>query len=416
MSQQLTSINGGATPEIQTTLRTSRINLLSPQFIEARNLYSRPTEWVPGGRPIYRRLPAISETYQIDFFNIVPESNVGPGYIEEVGYVFVPWGESDLSSSSVRVSISESKGDLIISSGSLVWRQGKTFVYPALINLEVLEVLNGRYDLAYQLIYNSDPLPFQYSVTDFALTGLPLTITASTDSITGWRYPAVNAFLDTTTLKWSTEDSYYPSYAQPTSSYIQWESVLAQSYESITLRCPTGTAYTGMATLYYVNNGVLSEVTSVEVSSDTTGQYFTLNITRPVLQNGWRVEFSSTKISIQSITVTGVITLLERPSVPVPRASLVLYPSGTLPVGETFCSLAEITVNNDFQVTKLRDTRDIIRRDYTPVSDWLTKPFDTDLINLYEEVSIYPTTWMNPPTAMRQEYEGLTQYQVIVEN
>ena len=416
MSQQLTSINGGATPEIQTTLRTSRINLLSPQYIEVKNLKSRPTEWVPGGRPIYRRLPAISETYQIDFFNIVPESNVGPGYIEEVGYVFVPWGESALGSSSVRVSISESKGDLIISSGSLVWRQGKTFVYPALINLEVLEVLNGRYDLAYQLIYNSDPLPFQYSVTDFALTGLPLTITASTDSITGWRYPAVNAFLDTTTLKWSTEDSYYPSYAQPTSSYIQWESVLAQSYESITLRCPTGTAYTGTATLYYVNNGVLSEVTSTEISSDTTGQYFTLAVTRQILQTGWRVEFSSTKISIQSITVTGVITLLERPSVSTPRASLVLYPSGTLPVGETFCSLAEITVNNDFQVTKLRDTRDIIRRDYTPVSDWLTKPFDTDLINLYEEVSIYPTTWMNPPTAMRQEYEGLTQYQVIVEN
>ena len=416
MSQQLTSINGGATPEIQTTLRTSRVNLLSPQYIEAKSLESRPTEWVPGGRPIYRRLPAISETYQIDFFNIVPESNVGPGYIEEVGYVFVPWGESDLSSSSVRVSISESKGDLIISSGSLVWRQGKTFVYPALVNLEVLEVLNGKYDLAYQLIFNDEPLPFQYSVTNFALTGLPLTITASTDLITGWRFPAVNAFLDTTTLNWSTEDTYYPSYAQPTTSYIQWESVLAQSYESITLRCPTGTAYTGTATLYYVNNGVLSEVTTTKISSDTAGQYFTLSITEQVLQKGWRIKFSSAKVSIQSITVTGVITRLERPSVPVPRASLVLYPSGTLPVGETFCSLAEITVNNEFQVTKLKDTRDIIRRDYTPVADWLTKPFDIDLINLYEEVSTYPTTWMNPSTAVKQEYAELTQYQVIVEN
>ena len=416
MSQQLTPTNGGLIPEVQTTLRPSRINLLSPQYIEAKNLESRPTEWVPGGRPIYRRLPAISETYQIDFFNIVPESNVGPGYIEEIGYVFVPWGESALGSSSVLVSVSESKGDLIVSSGNLVWKQGKTFVYPALINLEVLDVLNGKYDLAYQLIYNDEPLPYQYSVTDFALTGLPLTITASTDSITGWRYPAVNAFLDTTTLNWSTEDSYYPSYAQPTSSYIQWDSALAQSYTSITLRCPTGTAYTGTATLYYVNSGVLSEVTSTEVSSDTTGQYFTLNITEQVLQTGWRVEFSSTKISIQSITITGVITLLEKPSVSVPRASLVLYPSGTLPVGETFCSLAEITVNNEFQVTKLKDTREIIRRDYTPVADWLTKPFDTDLINLYEEVSTYPTTWMNPPTAMKQEYAGLTQYQVIVEN
>ena len=416
MSQLLTPTGNGIIPEIQTTLRTSRVNLLSPQYIEAKSLESRPTEWVPGGRPIYRRLPAISETYQIDFYNVVPESNVGPGYIEEVGYVFVPWGESDLSPSSVRISISESKGDLIISSGNLVWKQGKTFVYPALINLEVLEVLNGRYDLAYQLIYNDEPLPFQYSVTDFALTGLPLTITASTDSITGWRYPAVNAFLGTTTLNWSTEDSYYLSYAQPTSSYIQWESVLAQSYESITLRCPTGTAYTGTATLYYVNNGVLSEVTTTAISSDTTGQYFTLPVTSQVLQTGWRVEFSSAKVSIQSITVTGVITLLERPSVPVPRASLVLYPSGTLPVGETFCSLAEITVNNEFQVTKLKDTREVIRRDYTPVADWLTKPFDTDLINLYEEVSIYPKTWMNPPTAMKQEYAELTQYQVIVEN
>ena len=416
MSQLLTPTGNGVIPEVQTTLRPSRINLLSPQYIEAKNLESRPTEWVPGGRPIYRRLPAISETYQIDFFNIVPESNVGPGYIEEIGYVFVPWGESALGSSSVLVSVSESKGDLIVSSGNLVWKQGKTFVYPALINLEVLDVLNGKYDLAYQLIYNDEPLPYQYSVTDFALTGLPLTITASTDSITGWRYPAVNAFLDTTTLNWSTEDSYYPSYAQPTSSYIQWDSALAQSYTSITLRCPTGTAYTGTATLYYVNNGILSEVTSSEVSSDTTGQYFTLNITEQVLQTGWRVEFSSIKISIQSITITGVITLLEKPSVSVPRASLVLYPSGTLPVGETFCSLAEITVNNEFQVTKLKDTREIIRRDYTPIADWLTKPFDTDLINLYEEVSTYPTTWMNPPTAMKQEYAGLTQYQVIVEN
>ena len=416
MSQKLTPTGNGIIPEIQTTLRTSRVNLLSPQFIDAKNLESRPTEWVPEGRPIYRRLPAISETYQIDFYNVVPESNVGPGYTEEVGYVFVPWGESDLSPSSVRVSVSESKGDLIVSSGNLVWRQGKTFVYPALINLEVLEVLNGRYDLAYQLIYNDEPLPFQYSVTDFALTGLPLTITASTDSVTGWRYPAVNAFLDTTTLNWSTEDSYYPSYAQPTSSYIQWESVLAQSYESITLRCPTGTAYTGTATLYYVNGGVLLEVVSTEISSDTTGQYFTLPVTSQVLQTGWRVEFSSAKISIQSITVTGIITLLEKPSAPVPRASLVLYPSGTLPVGETFCSLAEITVNNDYQVTKLKDAREIIRRDYIPVADWLTKPFDTDLINLYEEVSIYPTTWMNPPTAMRQEYAELTQYQVIVES
>ena len=74
MSQQLTPISGGV-QVVQTTTAESRLLVLSPQYIDVKNLHSRPTEWVPGGRPIYRRLPAISETYQIDFFNVVPAPN-----------------------------------------------------------------------------------------------------------------------------------------------------------------------------------------------------------------------------------------------------------------------------------------------------------------------------------------------------
>ena len=75
MSQTLVPLNNGIVPQVQTTTTQPRIDLYSPQYVKVNNLESRPTEWNPIGRPIYRRLPAVSETYQIDFFNLVPAPN-----------------------------------------------------------------------------------------------------------------------------------------------------------------------------------------------------------------------------------------------------------------------------------------------------------------------------------------------------
>lgn len=430
MSQQLTPISGGIVPEVQTTTKESRLNVLSPQYIEVKNLQSRPTEWVPRGRPIYRRLPATAETYQINFFNVVTESNIlgntfVAGEIEEVGYVYVPYSLSINGPASVEVVTSDNKRDLLIKAGVIVWKYGKVEVLPTIVNLEVLDVITGRYDVAYQLIYDDSPIPNLYEVSDFALTGLPLNITASTDSVIGWRYPPVNAFLNTTTNFWSNSDSYFPAYAQPSSAYLQWESDLSQAYKTLTLRCPPGTAYSGSASLSYVNNGILTPVSTVEISSGSSGQFFEFEIESPVLQTGWNVTFSSNTVSIESITVSGSVTLLEPQASLSPRASLVMYPVGTLPstvtnnqgeqVPATYCTLAEVDVNANYQVTRVQDTRTIIQRDYVPVADWLTVPFDADLIDLYEQVSDYDHLWMAPPKCLIQEYEDLTTDLITVE-
>jgi hypothetical protein len=426
MSQQLNPVNGGVVPQIKTTPTEVRLKVLSPQYIDVNNLHSRPTEWVPGGRPIYRRLPATSETYQINFFNIVSESNVVPGAeIDEIGYVFVPYGDSINGPTSIEVVASDNLECLLIKAGVIVWKYGKTKVLPTIVNLRVLDVLVGKYDVAYQLIYDDSPVEKLYEVSDFALTGQPLNITSSTDSVIGWRYPAVNAFLNTDTLFWKTSDSYYPSYAQPSSSYLQWESQLTSSYSKVTLRCPPNTAYTGTATLYYVNDGNFLEVETVSVSSNSKGQYFEFTVDSPSFQTGWKVSFSSLEISIQSITVSGLLTLSEPQASPSPRATLVIYPSGTLPkfitnsagkqVKATYCHLAEIDVGSAYKLLDIVDTRYVIHRDYTPVADWLTKPFDSDLTNLYEQVTGYSTLWMGPSTCMKQEYIDLETDQVMVE-
>ncbi len=248
---------------------------------------------------------------------------------------------------------------------------------------------------------------------------------SSTDSIVGWRYSPINAFTDSASSFWSNEDSYFPSYAQPTDAYLQWGVDYGQAYSKVLLRCPPGTAYSGTATLSYVDGSTTQSVSTVTVSRDSSGQYFEFLIESPESQTEWNVTFSSTTVSIQSVLVSGNLTLLEAQSAPSPRSTLVMYPSNSLPkfventqgerVPAVYCVLAEVDVNSSFEVENVEDLRTIIHRDYVPVADWVTKPFDSDLINLYEQVSEYPTLWMAPPRCMEQEYAGLTRYKIQVE-
>lgn len=431
MSQQLIPTNNGVVSGVQTTTREQRINVLSEQYVEINKLQSRPTEWSPGGRPIYRRLPGTSERYQVDFFNFVAESNVLSSNqtlkgIEKVGYVYTPYGDSINGPTSTEVVASEGNKVLLIKAGVLLWEYGKTDVLPTLIDLQVLEVLRGKYTLAYQLVYDDAPVPRLYEVSDFSLEGQPMTIVSSTDSVIGWRFPAVNAFITDTPLSWSNEDSYFPSYSQPSESFLQWKTEYGQAYTRIVLRCPPGTAYSGTATLSYVDNSTLVPVSTVPVSRDSTGQFFEFSLEYPEYQTEWRVSFSSLTVSVQSVLVTGSLTLLESQAAPSPRATLVMYPANSVPkyvtntqgekVPATYCLLADVDVNNSYEVENIEDLRTIIHRDYTPVADWLTEPFDADLINLYEQVSTYSTSWMKPSTCLMQEYAGLEKYQVQVES
>lgn len=429
MSQDLIPVNGGVVPEIKTATIADRLNVLSPQYVEVNGLSTRVTEWVPKGRPIYRRLPGVSQTYQVDFFNVVTESNVlGNTFvdddIDEVGYVFVPYGESINGSTSIEVVAADSKQTLLIKAGTIVWKYGRNSVLPAIVDLEVLDVAPGSYQVAYQLIYDDSPVPSLYRVSDYSLEGMPMTITANTDVVTGWRYSPVNAFVNSSDRYWSNEDKLFTDSPLP-DAYLRWESELSQAYSKVTLRCPPTFTYSGTATLSYVDDTSEAIVSTVSVSSDKVGKFFEFEIEAPVLQNGWKVSFSSPNVSIESITVDGTLTFLEPQSSPSPRAALSLYPTGTLPkkitnasdetITANYCELAIVDVGRNYEVLKISDQRSIINRDYVPVADWLTAPFDENLIDLYEQVSDYPALWMAPPSALNQEYVTLSDDQIEVE-
>lgn len=435
MSQQLVPINGGV-QTLQTNTQRRSVNTLSVQSIEVKNLKSRPTEWIPGGRPIYRRLPAASETYQVNFFDILPAANtaVSLSGVQDVGYVYIPWGEGIFGSTSLEVVASPTFEDLIVKSGQVVWKYGTIVVPPAIINLKELDFDSGRYLVAYQLSYDDAPLEHLYQVEDYLLTGTKLLITSGSDSVVGWRYPILNAFLNSTTY-WSNSDSFFPSPQQPSEAFIQWvsnetfqssptapEKVLASAYSKIVLRCPTGMIFSGNATLSYLDESGLNFVSTVSVSKDDTSQYFQFTLPSPSFQTGWRVDFTDLNVKIQTITVSGIVTKVTQQVEPSSRCVLSIYPAGTEPskvlspegdeITVTYCNLAYIDVDSNFLLTDIQDIRPIIHRDYKPVAEWLTRPFDEDLINFYEQVSGYSVLWMSPDVCLNQEYLTLENYGV----
>jgi hypothetical protein len=427
MSQQLVPVNGGS-GVIQITPFESRVNALSPQFVKVRKLESRPTEWVLEGRPIYRRLPAISETYQFDFFNVVPLANsAGTDFAyENIAFVYIPWGEGINGSISAEVISSDNYSTMVIKQGALIWEHGTIALRPALINLKEIELELGSYTVAYRLTYDNAPTEKVYSVEDYALTGLPLTITSSTDSVVGWRYSAINAFLNISGTFWKNTDTFFPTYAQPTSTFIQWTSTLSSAFSKIILRCPPNTAYSGSATLSYISNSTTTFVSTTNIASDSTGQFFEFNIASATFQTGWNVVWSNLDMAIEKIEVTGFVTRLTTPVEATTDCVLVIYPENQLPatitnslgvdIDATYCPLAVVEVDNSYHLTNIRDKRYIVHRNYEPVSDWLTRPFDEDLIGLYETVKNYKDTWLSPTTCVKQEYAALTTNEILVEN
>ena len=422
MSQQLTPTSGGV-QTLVTTPSVSRLNVLSEQYIKVEGLQNRTTEWVPNGRPIYKRLPSVSQTYQINF----EEDN-------SQGYVYIPWGEGSYGPTSLEVVSSDSKEDLIIKSGNLVWAYGTNPVPPTLINLAELEVGSGRYVVAYRLIFDDAPVSSSFVFENYSLSGSELIVSSSTDGVTGWRYPVVNSFLDSPTKVWSNYDSYFPEYVQPTESFIQWQSnytidgvYQSSAYLELVLRCPPNTAFSGTATLSFVvysDTAVLLETT---ISRDSSGQYFNFFVPQYVenLDNrAWRVDFSDLKMSIQSIRATGGLRKASPQSGPSTQSALVIYPENAIPdtyvnpqgvqTPLAYCPLATIDVGVDYKLENIQDVREIIHRDYTPVANWLTVQFDESLISLYEQVSGYPELWMNPNKCMKQEYAALTPYDITL--
>jgi hypothetical protein len=438
MSQELTPLPNssgivGLTPTIVTTIQQPRFKAYSPEYKEVKKLFLQPTQWVPGGRPIYRRLPAASETYQVDFF--------ADG---SVGYVYIPLGNDQFGGGSLYVNQSENLDALLIEDGVIVWEEGTTPVFKTIVDFREIGLESGRFLVCYQLLYDDAPEPLPFLVTDYSLAGLDFSVQDSASYVflssgepngNAWPHPGTNAFLPSSSdLSWknfldpvnrtpqatSGVIPGIPTEYQPLLCWLEWSSPYPWKLNVITMRCPLEGKLPEATLSYKDTNGDWYFVQSTDARYDTNGAYYQFT-TDTAPQTAWRVEWpSETKIEIEDITVSGVLTLLSKPSTERARAQLAIYPTNLVPKDETLCRLAIINVNsfelqrNDRGEILKEDIRNIATRDYEPVADWLTEFWDEQLIRGQEKVAAYSPVFMAPPTLLRTSYFDLEKYGVDI--
>lgn len=439
MSQKLTPISSstgtmGLTPTIVTTTTQPRQTAYSNEYKATRSLSKQPTQWVPDGRPIYRRLPGASETYQVDFF-----ADGG------LGYVLIPPGQPQFGAGSMYVSVPESLDSLLIYDGLIVWEVGTTPVFKTIVDFNEIGLESGRFLVCYQLLYDDAPEPLPFQVTDFSLGGQDFEVNDSASSVflttakpngNAWPYPGINAFAPASqNLSWknflgpvnrvpqanSGIQPGVPEEFQPLLCWLEWSSPLPWKLDSITLRVPID-GEAPNASLYYKTEGEWKLVQTTQIATDSTGRYYQfLTNTDPQLE--WRVEWpEKTKMEISDITVSGILNLYSKPSTSRARAQLAIYPTNLVPENETLCRLAIINVNS-FELQKnergeilIDDVRNIATRDYEPVADWLTEYWDEQLIRNFEKVYAYTPGFMAPPTLLKSSYFDLESYGINVNN
>lgn len=420
MSQNQISVNGGRETIVTNTLPKFG-RFLSNQFIQAKGLTPRPTEWRIGGRPIYDRLPSASERYKLNF-----------SYDENSAYTYIPVGGSSIGKDSMYVQAYNENKYLVIQGGKIVWKYGTIPTVPIIVDLELVGMGSAKYLLAYQMYYDDSAIPAQYEVSGMPLSGFTMDVRSSVDDVLGWRYTSQYAFLGQNERFWSNYDGLFPNDNQ--SAYLSWQLPLPCSFSSILLRCPPNTALTGTATLSYMvcpdiedtfcQNPEWTFEETVQVYKDSSGQYYQFNINSPTFCKGWKVEWSDPSVSIQNIFVTGVVTQAKKPATMYTNYGFVIYPANSVPtkftndegkeIPLTLCKLAYVDVNSAFTVEKVQDLREIVNTSYEPIADWLTRTWDENLMDLFEQFSNFPETWMNPQTSMYGEYTGLLESGISV--
>ena len=412
MSQNITPVDGGR-KEIQVATQSEIGTVLSPQYRAAKNLFVTPTEWFIGGKPIYNRLPAISERYRIDF-----------GYDDSSAFVYLPAGQSIFGPDSLEVKSSEDGKFITIKGGTTVWKHGEFKVDPVIIDVRNVGFGNTKYLFAYQFFLDDAPYDAIYSVEDYNLRGYPMVTISNTDSVKGWRYLPQYAFYGSSSREWRNYDTAFPEYTQD--AELSWTFTKSATFTKMVFRCPPGTTISGSATLAISTDSLsFNDVSTAEVSSDNNGQFFQFDIPANNVATSWRVRWTDKKVAIRDILVTGTLSLKRKPSEGLSRISLVAYPQATLPttaqnsLGEevpaVYCKLAYVEIGEDLTVTKITDLRESVNSEYKPIAEWLTRPWDGNLIKMHHQVSNYSTLWMSPTECLKFEYEDLENTLIDVE-
>lgn len=385
------------TLEIATKLKSDGLNrpvVYSPEALKVLRVEPVKTAWGwDYGRPIYNRLPMISEAYQksydLDHAAVYLDPTipiaVGPGTLEVV---------KDQRDWHV----------LDVQSGVLTWEYGELTVDRLRINTSSLDAGRGLQDGVYQVGYRLnvvevDQRPkFALAFSDGkSLSGIELAYDTSGDTP---QHRAAYALSDLTDSSW------WPNAYNGADGYTartHYTLDFLEPTDSTTFRLNADESIdTAQCALYASEDAILWRKRDQQLAQDGS---WTLDAQGEDVRY-YRFHFWDGKASIQSFNYVGQGNFRDKRTF-FPETNAEPYIENMFDVIEgNHILLATFTIKGG-TIHSIDDKRRVTYEKYQPVADWLTKFEDEQLRCRFDDVVRYAEKSMAPPTAYYHYYEEM---------
>lgn len=381
----------------------SRFDIISDEAQEVKRLSPEPTVWgYESGRPIYDRLPGVSEAYRIDYFG---DAKTGLVYIDpQFGTLSGP--------GSLEVGRLPDDGSiLVIQSGTITWSYGQIPTTGLAIDLRSVVAggaQDGTYQVGYYLNYSEpeDVGYVLYRVSDYSLSNTPSIYAASSEAN---YFPVEYAFSEVDDGSWRPDpNGNAGEYAVGSSIFIDFtQPVTAEEF-----KLEGSSISTARCAMYSSEDAI---VWTLDAQSYFDGSW-RFNVSRNTPARYWRFFFWNGLADVTNVLYTGeALFPNQRPSGPVSSVEPFLEDDQFAEIDRPYILLAEVEVKEQ-QVVTVTDLRRQTSTKYEPVAKWLTDFQDRSLRSLITDISEYSVRYMAPQTAAEDMYLELSSETFLLES
>lgn len=376
-------------------------SVYSEEALKALNI--RPVKTVWGWdhlRPIYNRLPAIEEGYQIGYTEDQPRVYIDPSKNRAIGV------------STMEVTRDERNfGTLHVESGTITWKEGYIDTEPLTIDTNALNqgfgLPVGFYQLVYRIVPKSEvetsPIPGHYlvEVDGEGLADAYLEFASSTQVAPYYDYYAIDEVQ--TTKAWRPAlDGSTGGYSEGTSYSLDFGAPVRT--KELVVKGESSALTTAKGALYVSDDGIKWDL---QLQTESSFGQWEFDISK--WYNRYvRAFFWDGRASIDNFKFTGSAYFKDRrvsedQSIAIPIVQD-LYEA----IEGDHLMLATFEIRNVGSIVNLADRRQVSYHKHQPVSAWLTQFQDDSLRCLFDDITKYDELYMAPATSARHMYEELT--------
>lgn len=365
--------------------KASRVLGLDP----VSTVWGRPT-----GRPIYDRLPGVSQGYREEFAG---ELETGLVYIDQQSQSYSGPGSLEVGA------WAEDGRVLIVYDGTITWAHGQVPTSTLAINLETI-IPGGVQDGSYQVGYYLDKTVPEtrshsiYSVSDYSLSNTS-TVYATNREAKGHSLEYMFS---------EAEDGFWaPSEFGDSGDYSSGSWVVLDFTESVTassfdVRAASQSLATAKCALYVSEDAIVWNFVDSVSSNGTTWK-----LANPGDKHRYyKLYFWGGKVGVSEVRYSGdALFPNQRPTGPISSSEIFLEPQFDQ-IERPHALLGLITVSN-FKIVSIADARQFSTKKYEPVASWLTDFQDLTLRKLVTDIGGYAERFLSPIGGGSHFYEDL---------